>query len=55
MYIEQTIKDFVLRIKILLAKKAYIDNLNSPFCKIKPYKGQVDKKRNSFAKKKKDN
>lgn len=27
------------------AKKAYIDNLNSPFIKIRPYKGHIDKKR----------
>ncbi|KAI9246840.1 hypothetical protein EDC94DRAFT_626893 [Helicostylum pulchrum] len=26
------------------AKKAYIDNLNSPFIKIRPYKGHIDKK-----------
>lgn len=27
------------------AKKAYIDNVNSPFIKVRPYKGQIEKKR----------
>lgn len=29
----------------MTAKKAYIDNINSPFFKIRPYKGEIDRKR----------
>jgi hypothetical protein len=29
----------------MTAKKAYVDNINSPFFKIRPYKGQIERKR----------